>query len=216
MDIHIHVGDKRTVTQKPKRGKTQSASKVGSYTQLLQTVGGRKPATGTGSSLGMKPGTEAEDAENHHKLSCFPAQMSSKKKNSISVDEAYLKSMQQQSNQGFEEQNEGSQQGNQVSDSGRMKVKLSHKEQAKLRSEMHKFTLQDKFVQRAENVNTEKITEKEEETVKIKGGVFTRSQDIEGPTVACSASNSSVEGQDVKIKRENVSVLELQGPVVQN
>lgn len=82
-NIVVQPGDTRIASVQPK---TQKSSKVGSYTKLLQTVGGRKPDMHTSSSPSLQSSTETVNQPEHKK--------SAKKIKSLQRAEAYHLKMQ--------------------------------------------------------------------------------------------------------------------------
>ena len=143
VNLHVHAGeDKRTViADEPKQKKSP---KVGSYTQLLQSVGGRKPDYSAGSHQSRK--TAARDK---HGMTDGnqPVKSPTKEKHSKSQREAEKVKKADLA----QHEADGLRSHDKMADVSSMPVKMSHKQRSKLRSEMHKLSKQQNQSPQSQN-----------------------------------------------------------------
>ena len=157
---------------KKKAEKEQKSPKVGSYTKLLQSIGGRGPNVETGPSLRMKS-NYSEDSRTANQAD----PLKSRKK-----AEAHQLLL-EQSVTGDAERGRSQQGGG----GARGGAKLSHKEQVKLRSEAFKQNRQNQQRPRSESPST---VDRQDLGVAVKGGMFYRSSEY---TAQVEAADNTVD-----------------------
>ena len=200
-NIIIHVGDKRSATIQPKAQKSpqrkaqkspkskaekeQKSPQVGSYTKLLQSVGGRIPAVGIGSNFKMNSAYKEEYETRNQPDPWSPKALKSRKR-----AEAHQLLLEQSATQGAGRAS--SQDGKRSESGGDGGVKLSHKEQAKLRSEMFKLSRQNEQPPRSESPG---IQERPAQPVLVKGAKFYRTTNDPAQTETADGNLVSVSNE---------------------
>ena len=193
VDIQIHVGDKRTVTADT--AKPQRTTKIGSYTQLLQAVGGRKLDSGTGSQKKNK--STAEGRGNQLDPSRQSAKVSGKEKQSEG-HQSKKQNLSQQSGG-----SPGAHGKDTEPDLGNVPLKMSHKQQAKLRSEMFKLQQQNQSPQSVVDLD---MKGEMPAAGMIKGRVFQRSDLDEAAVFVSPAAEYLIGGEGMLPEKMTMTV----------